>query len=286
MVASSSWRRIRCRASPSRSWHDTTKVSACSAIVAGHRLHVDHREPQQPDESPYARYWGVFSAAVFGTCVIYGFTRLSAPVTILPGDFNAAVARLVCKQHGGDAKVMQRLIVHLACINLICYALYRLISIARTRSCSYAASASEASSSSKRARDKAEEASRAKSAFLANMSHEIRTPMNGIIGSLALLERTDSEDRRRTLIDVARQAADGLAADAERDPRLREAGRQGRLAPRRAARSAPRLSARGADLSGQRDSQRALRSRFDASGYPSDLAIGRTATRRSCAGLS
>ena len=34
--------------------------------------------------------------------------------------------------------------------------------------------------------------------------------MNGIIGSLALLERTDSEDRRRTLIDVARQAADGL----------------------------------------------------------------------------
>ncbi|MEO6363581.1 MAG: ATP-binding protein, partial [Caldimonas sp.] len=46
--------------------------------------------------------------------------------------------------------------------------------------------------------------------FLANMSHEIRTPMNGIIGSLALLERTDSEERRRTLIEVARQAADGL----------------------------------------------------------------------------
>jgi CheY-like chemotaxis protein len=62
----------------------------------------------------------------------------------------------------------------------------------------------------KRAKDKAEEASRAKSAFLANMSHEIRTPMNGVIGSLALLERTESEERRRTLIDVARQAADGL----------------------------------------------------------------------------
>ena len=64
--------------------------------------------------------------------------------------------------------------------------------------------------SSKRARDKAEAASRAKSAFLANMSHEIRTPMNGIIGSLALLESTDSAERRRTLIQVARQAADGL----------------------------------------------------------------------------
>ena len=42
------------------------------------------------------------------------------------------------------------------------------------------------------------------------MSHEIRTPMNGIIGSLALLDSTDSPERRSTLIRVARQAADGL----------------------------------------------------------------------------
>ncbi len=34
--------------------------------------------------------------------------------------------------------------------------------------------------------------------------------MNGIIGSLALLETTDSLERRGTLINVARQAADGL----------------------------------------------------------------------------
>ena len=39
------------------------------------------------------------------------------------------------------------------------------------------------------ARDKAEAASRAKSAFLANMSHEIRTPMNAIIGLTHLLRR-------------------------------------------------------------------------------------------------
>lgn len=38
------------------------------------------------------------------------------------------------------------------------------------------------------ARDKAEEANRAKSAFLANMSHEIRTPMNAIIGFADLLQ--------------------------------------------------------------------------------------------------
>jgi two-component system sensor histidine kinase/response regulator len=43
------------------------------------------------------------------------------------------------------------------------------------------------------ARDRAEAASRTKSAFLANMSHEIRTPMNAIIG-LTHLVRRDSRD--------------------------------------------------------------------------------------------
>jgi PAS domain S-box-containing protein len=39
-----------------------------------------------------------------------------------------------------------------------------------------------------RAKEKAEESDRLKSAFLANMSHEIRTPMNGILGFAGLLE--------------------------------------------------------------------------------------------------
>jgi two-component system sensor histidine kinase/response regulator len=42
-------------------------------------------------------------------------------------------------------------------------------------------------------RDRAQAASRAKSAFLANMSHEIRTPMNAIIGLTHLLQR-DNHD--------------------------------------------------------------------------------------------
>jgi PAS domain S-box-containing protein len=48
-------------------------------------------------------------------------------------------------------------------------------------------------------RDRAEQASRAKSAFLANMSHEIRTPMNAIIGLAHLVQRdsTDALQRER-----------------------------------------------------------------------------------------
>ncbi len=42
-----------------------------------------------------------------------------------------------------------------------------------------------------KARDKAEEGDRLKSAFLANMSHEIRTPMNGIMGFTDLLKQVE-----------------------------------------------------------------------------------------------
>ncbi|MGE5406139.1 MAG: PAS domain S-box protein [Methanosarcina sp.] len=43
----------------------------------------------------------------------------------------------------------------------------------------------------KKAKEKAEESDRLKSAFLANMSHEIRTPMNGILGFSDLLRNPD-----------------------------------------------------------------------------------------------
>jgi signal transduction histidine kinase/CheY-like chemotaxis protein len=51
----------------------------------------------------------------------------------------------------------------------------------------------------RKAKDKAEESDRLKSAFLANMSHEIRTPMNGILGFAELLKEpklTDEEQRK------------------------------------------------------------------------------------------
>lgn len=48
-----------------------------------------------------------------------------------------------------------------------------------------------------KAKEKAEEADRLKSAFLANMSHEIRTPMNGILGFSQLMRDTRPNEKKK-----------------------------------------------------------------------------------------
>ncbi len=57
------------------------------------------------------------------------------------------------------------------------------------------------------AREKAEAASRAKSAFLANMSHEIRTPINAIIGLGHLLRGAATEPKQIEQLDKVAGAA-------------------------------------------------------------------------------
>ncbi|MGM0505285.1 MAG: PAS domain-containing protein [Bacteroidota bacterium] len=54
-----------------------------------------------------------------------------------------------------------------------------------------------------RAKEKAEESDKLKSAFLANMSHEIRTPMNGILGFAELLrDPSISEEEKENYIKI------------------------------------------------------------------------------------
>ncbi|MCF8335553.1 MAG: PAS domain S-box protein [Bacteroidales bacterium] len=62
-----------------------------------------------------------------------------------------------------------------------------------------------------KAKEKAEESDRLKSAFLANMSHEIRTPMNGIMGFANLLKKSRlSGEKKQQYIDLIEQSGNRM----------------------------------------------------------------------------
>ncbi len=59
-----------------------------------------------------------------------------------------------------------------------------------------------------RAKEKAEESDRLKSAFLANMSHEIRTPMTSIIGFSQMLDVPDlSDEQKKEFLDIIKNSS-------------------------------------------------------------------------------
>ncbi len=62
-----------------------------------------------------------------------------------------------------------------------------------------------------KAKEKAEESDRLKSAFLANMSHEIRTPMNGILGFAELLKEPRlTGDQQENYINIIKKSGDRM----------------------------------------------------------------------------
>lgn len=63
------------------------------------------------------------------------------------------------------------------------------------------------SEKAKRAKEKAEDAARAKSQFLANMSHEMRTPLNAIIGMTGIAKFSQDPKHREYCIDKIAEAS-------------------------------------------------------------------------------
>ncbi len=58
-----------------------------------------------------------------------------------------------------------------------------------------------------KAREAAEEATRAKSTFLATMSHEIRTPLYGVVGTVDMLAYSKLDKSQQDLVDTAKDSA-------------------------------------------------------------------------------
>nr|WP_315194076.1 ATP-binding protein [uncultured Aquabacterium sp.] len=161
-------------------------------------------------DSSVSLVWGLTSATVFATFVVFGFARLRAGATLMLTALLSGIP--LCSawlQPSLDAAAFQRMAVHLVAANVLGYCLYR-FSLLRERKLFLQSKRKNHIAELRRMKEQAESASRTKTAFLANMSHEIRTPMNGVIGALSMLNDEQLSERDRLFVKSARDSARNL----------------------------------------------------------------------------
>jgi len=161
-------------------------------------------------EASMSLSWGLTSATVFATFLIYAFARLRAGNTLLLAFIVGAMSVAHnLQQPDLDPAALKRMIVHIFAANALGFSLYR-FSLARERKLFLQSKRKNHMAELRRMKEQAEAASRAKTAFLANMSHEIRTPMNGVTGALGMLDDSKLTERDRLFVRSARDSARNL----------------------------------------------------------------------------
>lgn len=161
-------------------------------------------------EDSMSLLWGLTSATVFATLMIFGFARLKTGVTVgLAAFIGLMSAGFALQQPHLNAMGFQRMVVHIVAANALGYFLYR-FSLLRERKLFLQSKRKNQIAELRRMKELAETANRAKTAFLANMSHEIRTPMNGVIGALSMLSDQNMTERDRLFVRSARDSARNL----------------------------------------------------------------------------
>ena len=161
-------------------------------------------------DSATSMIWGLTSASVFASMMVFGFARLRAlPTILLSLSISSISLYAAVERPDADPTELRRMAVHLIAANALGYLLYR-FSISRERKLFLQSKRKNHMAELRRMKEQAEAASRAKTAFLANMSHEIRTPMNGVIGALSMLDDDQLTDRDQIFVKSARDSARNL----------------------------------------------------------------------------